>query len=427
MTWLNRDVTEIGGQRLHPETLMLGYGYFPGLSQGAVKCPIFQTSTFVFRSAAEGKRFFELAYGLSEPAPQESPGLIYSRLNNPNLEILEGRLAIWDGAERALAFSSGMAAISTCLFALCRPGDVVVHSTPVYGGTDYLLDKVLPEFGIRTVDFQAGTGPEARRAAIEKGRALGRIAALYVETPANPTNALVDLADCARLADELQDTQGFRPPVIVDNTYLGPLWQRPLEHGCDIVVYSLTKYVGGHSDVVAGGCTGSKEALEPVHLMRTILGTMTDPHTAWLLMRSLETLEVRFRRSVENAIKVAEFLRQHPNVEHVSYLGFIDPDSRDGKLVARQCLAPGAMFSFFVKGGEAEAFKVLDSLQLVKLAVSLGSTESLVSHPASMTHSDIEPARRAELGIGENMIRVSVGIEHPDDLIADFRQALDSL
>jgi methionine-gamma-lyase len=427
MTWMNRDVTEIGGKPLHPETLMLGYGYFPGLSQGAVKCPIFQTSTFVFRSAAEGKRFFELAYGLSEPAPQESPGLIYSRLNNPNLEILEGRLAIWDGAERALAFSSGMAAISTCLFALCRPGDVVVHSTPVYGGTDYLLDKVLPQFGIRTVDFQAGTGPVARREAIGKGRALGRIAALYIETPANPTNAIVDLADCARLADELGEAQGFRPPVIVDNTYLGPLWQRPLEHGCDIVIYSLTKYVGGHSDVVAGGCMGSKEALEPVHLMRTILGTMTDPHTAWLLMRSLETLEVRFRRSVENAVKVAGFLRQHPNVQRVSYLGFIDPDSRDGKLMARQCLAPGAMFSFFVKGGEAEAFRVLDALQLVKLAVSLGGTESLVSHPASMTHSDIEPARRAELGIDENMIRVSVGIEHPDDLIADFSQALDSL
>jgi len=427
MTWLNRDVTEIDGQRLHPETLMLGYGYFPGLSQGAVKCPIFQTSTFVFRSAAEGKRFFELAYGLSEPAPQESPGLIYSRLNNPNLEILEGRLAIWDGAERALAFSSGMAAISTCLFALCRPGDVVVHSTPVYGGTDYLLDKVLPEFGIRTVDFQAGSGPEGRRVAIGKARALGRIAALYVETPANPTNALVDLADCAKLADELKETQGFRPPVIVDNTYLGPLWQRPLEHGCDIVVYSLTKYIGGHSDLVAGGCMGSKETLEPVHLMRTILGTMTDPHTAWLLMRSLETLEIRFRRSVENAVQVAGFLRQHPNVEHVSYLGFIDPDSRDGKLIERQCLAPGAMFSIFVRGGEAEAFKVLDALQLVKLAVSLGGTESLVSHPASMTHSDIEPARRAELGIGENMIRVSIGIENPEDLIADFRQALDRL
>jgi len=335
MTWLNRDVTEIGGQRLHPETLMMGYGYFPGLSEGAVKCPIFQTSTFVFRSAAEGKRFFELAYGLKEPAPQESTGLIYSRLNNPNLEILEGRLAIWDGAERALAFSSGMAAISTCLFALCRPGDVVVHSTPVYGGSDYLLDKVLPDFGIRTVDFLAGTGPAARRAAIEKGRGLGRIAAIYVETPANPTNALVDLADCVRLADELESTQGFRPPVIVDNTYLGPLWQRPLEHGCDIVVYSLTKYIGGHSDVVAGACMGAKAALEPVHLMRTILGTMTDPHTAWLLMRSLETLEIRFRKSVDNAVKVAAFLKSHPKVESVSFLGFLDPDSRDGKLYAR--------------------------------------------------------------------------------------------
>jgi methionine-gamma-lyase len=154
---------------------------------------------------------------------------------------------------------------------------------------------------------------------------------------------------------------------------------------------------------------------------------MTDPHTAWLLMRSLETLEIRFRKSVDNAVKVAAFLKSHPNVESVSFLGFLDPDSRDGKLYARQCLAPGATFSFFVRGGEAEAFKVLDALQLVKLAVSLGGTESLASHPAAMTHSDIEPERRAELGISENMIRVSIGIEHPDDLIADFRQALDSL
>ena len=427
MTWLNRDVTEIGGQRLHPETLMMGYGYFPGLSEGAVKCPIFQTSTFVFRSAGEGKRFFELAYGLSEPAPQESIGLIYSRLNNPNLEILEGRLAIWDGAERALAFSSGMAAISTCLFATCRPGDVVIHSNPVYGGSDYLLDKVLPQFGIRTVAFDAGKGAQGLRDAVEAARETARVAAVYVETPANPTNGLVDLAACSAVADELGRRQGSRPLVIVDNTFLGPLWQRPLEHGCDIVVYSLTKYVGGHSDVVAGACVGSRQALEPVHLMRTILGTMTDPHTAWLLMRSLETLELRFRKSVDNATRVAGFLRGHPKVERVAFLGFLDPDSEEGRLYARQCLAPGATFSFFVKGGEREAFRVLDELQLVKLAVSLGGTESLASHPAAMTHSDIEPARRAALGITDNMIRVSIGIEHPDDLIADFRQALATI
>jgi methionine-gamma-lyase len=426
MTWINRDITEIGGHRLHPETLMMGYGYFPGLSEGAVKCPIFQTSTFVFRSASEGKRFFELAYGLREPAPLEAPGLIYSRLNNPNLEILEGRLAIWDGAERALAFSSGMAAISTCLFAHCRPGDVVVHSSPVYGGSDYLLEKVLPDFGIRTVGFQAGTGRGPRRQAVETARAQGRVAAIYVETPANPTNALVDLADCAALADELGTLQGRRPPVIVDNTFLGPLWQKPLQHGCDVVIYSLTKYIGGHSDVVAGACVGSNAALEPVHLMRTILGTMTDPHTAWLIMRSLETLELRFTRSVDNARRVADFLRHHPSVESVAYLGFLDPDSSDGRLYARQCLAPGATFSFCVKGGEADAFRVLDALQLVKLAVSLGGTESLASHPAAMTHSDIEPERRAELGITDNMIRVSIGIEHPDDLVADFRQALEA-
>lgn len=424
MTWHNIDVTEIDGQRLHPETLMMSYGYFPGLSEGAVKCPIFQTSTFVFRSASEGKRFFELAYGLSEPAPQESIGLIYSRLNNPNLEILEGRLAIWEGADSALAFSSGMAAISTCLFALCRPGDVVVHSTPVYGGSDYLIEKVLPQFGIRTVGFQAGDGVAALQQAVAAGRAQGRVAALFVETPANPTNALVDLAACAALAQELEAVQGSRPPVIVDNTFLGPLWQRPLDHGCDIVVYSLTKYVGGHSDLVAGACVGSKAALEPVHLMRTLFGTMTDPHTAWLLMRSLETLELRFRKSVDNATRVAQFLNDHPKVERVAFLGFLDPGSDEGQLYARQCLAPGATFSFFVRGGEREAFAVLDALKLVKLAVSLGGTESLASHPAAMTHSDIEPERRAALGIADNMIRVSIGIENPDDLVADFRQAL---
>jgi methionine-gamma-lyase len=427
MTWINRDITEIDGQRLHPETLMMGYGYFPGLSEGAVKCPIFQTSTFVFRSAGEGKRFFEVAYGLREREPHEAQGLIYSRLNNPNLEILEGRLSIWDGAERSLAFSSGMAAISTCLFAYCRPGDVVVHSTPVYGGSDYLFEKVLPAFGIRTVSFAAGAGNAVLDAAVAEARRHGRIAAIFVETPANPTNGLVDLAALAAAARSLEATQATRPPVVVDNTFLGPLWQKPLAHGCDIVVYSLTKYVGGHSDVVAGACVGSSAVLEPVHVMRTILGTMTDPHSAWLLMRSLETLELRCTRSIENARRVAEFLHDHPKVERVSWLGFLDPASEQGRLYARQCLAPGATFSFTVRGGEREAFRVLDELKLVKLAVSLGSTESLASHPAAMTHSDIEPARREELGITENMIRVSIGIEHPDDLIADFRQALATI
>jgi methionine-gamma-lyase len=259
---------------------------------------------------------------------------------------------------------------------------------------------------------------------VAEGQRLGRVAALFVETPANPTNDLVDLALMARIAGELAEAQGYRPQVVVDNTFLGPLWQRPLDHGCDVSVYSLTKYVGGHSDVVAGACVGRAATLGPIHLMRTILGTMSDPHTAWLVMRSLETLELRFSRSVENARRVAEFLRSHPRIEAVNYLDFLDPDSPQGQLYRRQCLAAGATFSFCVKGGETEAFRVLDSLQLVKLAVSLGGTESLASHPAAMTHADVEPERRRELGISENMIRVSIGIEHPDDLVADFRQAL---
>jgi len=424
MTWLDRNVTEIGGRQLQPETLMMGYGYFPGLSEGAVKCPLFQTSTFVFRSAAEGKRFFELAYGLRRPEPAERPGLIYSRINNPNLEILEDRLGIWEGA-KALVFSSGMAAIATSLFAYLRPGDVVLHSSPVYGGTDYLFDRLLPQFGARAVAFRAGASESEVRAALASARNLGRLSCLYVETPANPTNDLVDLGLMARLAEETAAATGIRPTVMVDNTFLGPLWQRPLEHGCDVVLYSLTKYVGGHSDVVAGAALGSPAALAPILTMRTIFGTISDPHTAWLLMRSLETLALRGARSVESARRVARYLQGHPKVEQVLYLDFLEQGSAQELVYRRQCRAPGATFSFKVRGGEAEAFRALDALKLVKLAVSLGGTESLASHPAAMTHSDVPADRRAELGITDNLIRVSIGVEDADDLVADFTQALE--
>jgi methionine-gamma-lyase len=262
---------------------------------------------------------------------------------------------------------------------------------------------------------------------VAAGRALGSIAAIFVETPANPTNDLVDLELLARIAAEVESATQRRPQVVVDNTFLGPLWQRPLEHGCDVVVYSLTKYVGGHSDLVAGACVGASKTLEPIHLMRTIFGTMSDPHTAWLLMRSLETLELRCTRSVDSARQVAEFLRAHPKIENVHYLGFLDPQSGQGRIYSQQCLAAGATFSFCVKGGEAEAFRLLDALQIVKLAVSLGGTESLASHPAAMTHSDVEPERKRELGIADNLIRISIGVENPDDLIADFREALRSV
>ena len=249
----------LGDRRLSPETLMMGYGYDPGMSEQSLKPPVFRTSTFVFRSAQDGKDFFELAYGLRQKRPQEEPGLIYSRINNPDLEMLEDRLAIWDAAENSLVFASGMAAISTTLWAIVRPGDVLLHSDPVYGGADFLLNKILPQFGVTPVGFAAEGGAASLAEAAKRAQAAGPVAAIYVETPANPTNGLVDIDAVRRLADQIGET-ARRPVVIVDNTMLGPLFQTPLELGADLVITSLTKYVGGHSDLIAGCCSGARKS-----------------------------------------------------------------------------------------------------------------------------------------------------------------------
>ncbi len=409
---------------MSPETLMMSYGYDPSLSERSLKPPVFLTSTFVFRTAEDGKAFFELAYGLREQRPNEQPGLIYSRINNPDLEMLEDRLAIWDEAEQSVVFASGMAAISTTLWAYVRPGTVVLHSDPVYGGTDFLLTKILPQFGVQVVGFNAEGGSDEMKRAAARAAKLGRVAAVYLETPANPTNGLVDIGAARAISNELATDAG-RPPVIVDNTFLGPLYQTPLALGADIAVTSLTKYVGGHSDLIAGGCSGSAAMLQPVRGMRTILGTMCDPHTGWLLMRSLETLKLRMSASAQGAQQVAEFLRGHPKVASAWYLGFLPQDHPDRALFERQCKGAGSTFSFVVEGGEAEAFAVLNRLKVIHLAVSLGGTETLASHPATMTHSDIAPAEQMRLGITPGLIRLSIGIENPEDLIADLEQALN--
>jgi methionine-gamma-lyase len=413
---------EVVGQRLHAETLMMGYGYDPVLSEGALKIPIFHTSTFVFESAEAGKAYFELAYGLREPRPREVSGLIYSRINNPDLQVLEERLCIWDRAESALAFSSGMSAIATTLLTYLRPGDWIVHSEPVYGGTEYLLHKVLPQFGVRRAGFAAGSA-EGLEHAVRTAASKGRVRMIYTETPANPTNALVDIAACAALAESIG---GERPLVAVDNTFLGPLWQQPLDQGADLVLYSLTKYVGGHSDLIAGACLGAEEVIAPVRAMRTIFGTMADPMTGWLTLRSLETLKLRMTCAMKNARYVAEFLNDHPRVRRVHYLGFLEESDPQHEIYRRQCRAPGSTFAFELHGGQAEAFSVLNGLEVIKLAVSLGGTESLAEHPATMTHADVEPEEKQRLGITDGMIRLSVGVEHPEDIIADLRQALDA-
>jgi methionine-gamma-lyase len=416
---------QIGSHVLRPETLMMSYGYDPQLSEGAVKLPIFQTSTFVFKTAEEGKAFFELAYGLREKRPREEPGLIYSRINNPDLEILEDRLTLWDEAESALVFSSGMAAIATTLFTFLRPGDVVVYSEPVYGGSDFLIRHLLPEFGVQTISFSARFGAPGEKV-LQRAHEAGRLRMIYLETPANPTNDLVDVALCAEQARSIASA-GERPLVVVDNTFLGPLWQKPLRQGADLVLYSLTKYVGGHSDLIAGACLGAEALIASVRGTRTILGTISDAWTGWLLMRSLETLKLRMTSAMKNARYIAEYLNEHHRVKQVNYLGFLKQGDAQYEIFRKQCESPGSTFSFEIHGGEAEAFRMLNALKLVKLAVSLGGTESLAEHPASMTHSDIPADGQAHMGITPAMIRISVGIEHPEDVIADLEQALAAI
>jgi methionine-gamma-lyase len=413
----------IGAKELRPESLMMTYGYDPSLSEGSVKTPIFQTSTFVFKSAEEGKAFFEMAYGLREAAPGEAMGLIYSRINNPDLEVLEDRLTLWEDAEACAVFASGMAAITTMLMEFLSPGDVLLHSEPLYGGTDHFIKHVLPRFQITPVGFAAGATRAEVDAAVAKHGKSGKLAMVYLETPANPTNAQVDIAMCASIA-EAHSTKGRKVLVAVDNTFLGPLWQQPFDHGADLVLYSATKFLGGHSDLIGGACLGPKDLMSRVKAMRTFLGTMASPHTCWLLLRSLETLKLRMTSQMKNARYVADYLLQHPKVARVYYLGHLKEGTPEHALFMRQCTAAGSMISFDVKGGMPEAFRLLDALKLIKLAVSLGGTESLASHPAAMTHSGIRADIRERIGILETTIRLSIGVEHADDLIADLTQAL---
>jgi methionine-gamma-lyase len=317
-----------------------------------------------------------------------------------------------------------MAAISTVLLAFLRPGDVILHSRPLYGGTETLIRNQLTAFNIASVGFTDGIDRPKIEAAAAEAQSKGRVGLIMLETPANPTNGLVDLRLLADIAEQISRKQGYRPPIVVDNTLMGPMYQKPLQHGADLAVYSLTKYAGGHSDLVAGGVTGSDEMVRRITQLRGALGTQLDPHSCWMLLRSLETLGIRTERANENAHEVAAYLRTHPKIKAVHHLGFLEARDPRKAVFDRQCTAPGSTFSFEVKGGEAEAFAMLDKLRIMKLAVSLGGTETLISHPASTTHSGVAKALREEIGLTDALIRISVGIENAADLVADIEQAL---
>jgi methionine-gamma-lyase len=418
--------TTIGNHRLKPATLMMGYGFDPALSEGSLKAPIFLTSTFVFEKAEDGKRFFEGITG-KRPGGGTAEGLVYSRFNGPNQEILEDRLQIWEEAEDALTFSSGMTAIAILLLALVRPGDVVVHSGPLYAASETIIDKILTQFGVHYVDFPAGASREELDAVMTEAKAKGRVALIYLESPANPTNILVDVEAVHAARQAAFGDGGELPPIAIDNTFLGPLWAKPLLQGADVSVYSLTKYAGGHSDLVAGALVGSRAVIDKARMMRNVMGGICDPNTAWMLLRSLETLELRMSKAGENAEKVCAFLRDHPKVEKIGYLGFLEERSSQADIYRRHCTGAGSTFSLYLKGGEKEAFAFLDNLSIAHLAVSLGGTETLASAPAAMTHLSVPEERKKALDITDNLVRISIGVEDADDLIADFANALNAV
>ena len=406
--------------RRHPETSSVGEGFDPRLSVMAVRPPIYPVSTFAFRTAEQAAHWFDIALGRASALPGEGESLIYARLNNPNAEMFEDALrAVEKACTAAAAFSSGMAAITTTLLALLRPGDRVVYSRPVYGGTDWVMRHLLPTWQIETIATDGDRPSHWQQALAAAGE---RLAVVYIETPANPTLHLIDLTAVIAAVRAAAAERTVR--VLVDNTFLGPVFQSPLALGADLALYSATKFLGGHSDLVAGAVTARDAAvLHQIKQLRAFLGTICEPFTAWLLQRSMATLHLRMIKQSKNATKIVAALQSHPAVERVHHPSLATGEQ--ARIQRQQCTAPGSLVSIDVRGGRAAAFRMLNALKLVKLAVSLGGVESLACHPRSTTASEMSAEDLAASGIGEGLVRLSIGVEYWRDVAADLTQALD--
>ncbi len=419
--------TKIGEHTLSPETLMMSYGYDPQYSEGSVKPPVFLTSTFAYETPEEGEESFHVMAGRKDATEGNVGGLIYSRFNHPNVEIIEDRLAIYEGAERSIMFSSGMGAISAVLLSYLRPGDVLVQSAPLYGGTETLIRKFLPEFGIKTSGFADGLDEDGMLQSFRHAAKMGRLAMIFIETPSNPTNSMVDFEALLRCVDTIRHETGYRPLTVCDNTLLGPVFQRVVPQGIDIALYSVTKYIGGHSDLVAGAVCGSQATLKPIRSLRGAMGLNLDPHTSWMISRSLETLSIRMERAAQSGKKVAQWIASNPYIKAEMH----HPDFNDNPtyraVFERQCSGPGSTFSFTLDASKADVFRLINALQIFKSAVSLGGSESLVCHPASTTHSGVSPELRALSGVTDGLLRLSIGLENADDLIVALDHAFKSV
>lgn len=373
---------------------------------GALTTPIYQTSTFVFDSAEQGGRRFAL----------EEDGFIYSRLGNPTNAQLEEKMALLENGEACMSTGSGIGAITSALWTALKAGDHIVASKTLYGCTYAMLNHGISRYGVEVTFVDATNLDEV------KGAMKANTKVVYLETPANPDLKLVDIEAVSKIAHEVEGCM-----VFVDNTFCTPYLQRPIELGADVVVHSATKYLNGHGDVIAGFVVGKKDFITQVRLfgVKDMTGSVLSPFDAYLILRGMKTLQIRMDRHTKNAIEVAKFLESHTNVETVSYPGLVSFPQYE--LAKKQMDMPGGMIAFEVKGGLEGGKKLLNSLELCTLAVSLGDCETLIQHPASMTHSPYTQEERAEAGISEGLIRISVGLEDAEDIIADLKQGLDRL
>ncbi|MBI0576641.1 methionine gamma-lyase [Neobacillus cucumis] len=391
-------------KNLRFETEVIHSGYVSDEHQGSLVPPLYQTSTFTFSTAKQGERRFS----------GEEEGYIYSRLGNPTVKILEERLAVLEKGEAALAFSSGMAAVSAALIALTKIGDHILCSQGVYGCTFGFLQLLKEKYGIEH-DFSSMDSIEMMEKAIRPNTAC-----IYIETPINPTMKLVDLGQVAKIANE----KGI--PVVVDNTFCSPYLQTPLTHGCDVVIHSATKYICGHGDVLAGIVVGKKEWIQKVsRTTQKDIGGIISPFDAWLLLRGLKTLPIRIDRHCDNTDKIFQFLRKHPKIDAIYYPG--DAEHPDYQIMKKQMKKPGGLISFSIRGGKETAQRLMNELNLIKIAVSLGDAETLIQHPATMTHAVVPKEERRKMGITENLLRLSVGLEAWEDIIDDLDQALEKI
>ncbi|PVH27992.1 methionine gamma-lyase [Pararhodobacter oceanensis] len=383
-------------------TTAIHHGYDPMQNEGALTPPLHLTSTFAFDTAEAGGEMFA----------GDRAGHIYSRISNPTNALLEARIAALEGAEAGLALASGMGAITATMWTLLAPGDEVILDKTLYGCTFSFMQHGLAKFGI-TVTHVDLTDPQALAAAI-----TAKTKVVYFETPANPNMRLVDIAAISEIA------HASGALVVVDNTYATPYLTRPVEHGADIVLHSATKYLGGHGDVVAGLLAGSQELVDQIRLygMKDMTGAVMAPFNAMLILRGLKTLELRMDRHCGSAQKLAELLAQSDAVSQVHYPGL--PDFAQHDLAQRQMAQFGGMIAFELKGGMQAGIELMNRLKLITRAVSLGDAETLIQHPASMTHSTYTPEERALHGISEGLVRVSVGLEGVEDILDDLAQAL---